>query len=193
MPIEFRCGQCNQLLRVPDDSAGKHARCPKCQALMTVPASSSLASGALGDATEPFTPQVTPLTGGSGGVPPAPPTPANPYSDATSTSPFGEGKLPNLNPYAPPSAAAMQLEPSPFESLPITPHAVAADVVFNYAWEIWKTNLGLLVGATLVLAAVGYAIGIPFSGLQIFLDQRGDKEAAIAAYALGQIINNLAQ
>ena len=33
MPIEFRCSQCEQLLRVPDDSAGKNARCPKCQAL----------------------------------------------------------------------------------------------------------------------------------------------------------------
>jgi phage FluMu protein Com len=40
MTIEFRCGQCNQLLRVPDNSAGKNARCPKCQALMQVPSSS---------------------------------------------------------------------------------------------------------------------------------------------------------
>ena len=38
MTIEFRCAQCNQLLRVPDASAGKNARCPKCQLLMQIPA-----------------------------------------------------------------------------------------------------------------------------------------------------------
>ena len=32
MAIEFRCSQCSQLLRVPDDRAGKNARCPKCGA-----------------------------------------------------------------------------------------------------------------------------------------------------------------
>jgi phage FluMu protein Com len=37
MTIEFRCAQCNQLLRVPDTSAGKNARCPKCQTLMQIP------------------------------------------------------------------------------------------------------------------------------------------------------------
>ncbi len=38
MPIEFRCTQCNKLLRTPDDTAGKQAKCPECGALMTVPA-----------------------------------------------------------------------------------------------------------------------------------------------------------
>ena len=51
MAIEFRCSQCNQLLRVPDNSAGKNARCPKCQALMRVPAASTPAVS--GEATAP--------------------------------------------------------------------------------------------------------------------------------------------
>ncbi len=38
MPIEFRCTQCNKLLRTPDNTAGKQAKCPECGALMTVPA-----------------------------------------------------------------------------------------------------------------------------------------------------------
>ena len=37
MAIEFRCSQCNQLLRVSDQSAGKSARCPKCQTVVPVP------------------------------------------------------------------------------------------------------------------------------------------------------------
>lgn len=30
MPIQFRCDNCNAVLRVPDNAAGKHVRCPKC-------------------------------------------------------------------------------------------------------------------------------------------------------------------
>lgn len=37
MPIEFRCVQCNKLLRTPDDSAGKTGQCPHCQTRMEIP------------------------------------------------------------------------------------------------------------------------------------------------------------
>ena len=37
MPIEFSCGQCQRTLRVPDDSAGRGARCPQCGTISTVP------------------------------------------------------------------------------------------------------------------------------------------------------------
>jgi phage FluMu protein Com/uncharacterized membrane protein len=37
MPIEFRCTACNKLLRTPDDTAGKQAKCPECGALMPIP------------------------------------------------------------------------------------------------------------------------------------------------------------
>lgn len=40
MPIEFRCSQCNKLLRVPDETAGQQAKCPECGALMLIPAAS---------------------------------------------------------------------------------------------------------------------------------------------------------
>ena len=41
MPIEFNCQSCSKLLRVPDTAAGKQARCPDCQQVVTVPASTS--------------------------------------------------------------------------------------------------------------------------------------------------------
>ena len=44
MPIEFTCTQCQTVLRVDDRNRGKYARCPTCQALVTIPAS-SMASG----------------------------------------------------------------------------------------------------------------------------------------------------
>jgi len=37
MPIEFRCTQCQTLLRTPDDTAGRRAVCPKCGLQMDVP------------------------------------------------------------------------------------------------------------------------------------------------------------
>lgn len=37
MPIEFRCYYCNQLLRIPDDSAGQQVQCPECHAVMESP------------------------------------------------------------------------------------------------------------------------------------------------------------
>jgi phage FluMu protein Com len=37
MPIEFRCTRCGRLLRTPDDTAGKQAKCPECGAEQTIP------------------------------------------------------------------------------------------------------------------------------------------------------------
>lgn len=40
MPIEFLCKTCDTTLRVPDEHAGKQARCPKCQTLNLIQAGS---------------------------------------------------------------------------------------------------------------------------------------------------------
>ncbi|MGA2035120.1 MAG: hypothetical protein ABSG68_22965, partial [Thermoguttaceae bacterium] len=37
MAIEFRCSQCNTLLSVGDEAAGRQAKCPQCGAVATVP------------------------------------------------------------------------------------------------------------------------------------------------------------
>jgi uncharacterized membrane protein/phage FluMu protein Com len=37
MPIEFRCTQCDRLLRTPDGTGGKEAKCPQCGALVRIP------------------------------------------------------------------------------------------------------------------------------------------------------------
>src|SRR4051812_42545210 len=124
MAIEFRCTQCEQLLRVPEDSAGKNARCPKCQALMIVPMPG-------GTANEPAAPPpiVTPplsdpfaaAGGGGSALPPKPPAPVGgPFGDAGAT-PFGGAPGQSANPYASPTAAAYQTVVSPIDSLPIVP------------------------------------------------------------------------
>jgi hypothetical protein len=37
MPIELECSGCGKTLRVPDEHAGKQARCPGCKTVLTVP------------------------------------------------------------------------------------------------------------------------------------------------------------
>jgi hypothetical protein len=186
VPIEFRCSACGQLLRVPEDAAAKSARCPKCQSLMNVPASSTAIAG------ESTTPPGPPLMSNPFSSDPAaahfpPPPPQLPGE-----SPFaGAAPQASLNPYASPASAGLMQFSTP--SLPIDPRPVSADTIFNYAWEIWKANLGLLVGVTLVIGAANYAVIIPFNILQVVLTQQKEEVAAGAAMAVGQLCANLVQ
>jgi DNA-directed RNA polymerase subunit M/transcription elongation factor TFIIS len=45
MGIEFRCGHCQCLLKVPSDAIGKSVHCPKCQHAVKVPLPENAASG----------------------------------------------------------------------------------------------------------------------------------------------------
>jgi len=44
MPIEFRCTKCSKLLRTPDETAGKQARCPECGTILQIPSAPSVAA-----------------------------------------------------------------------------------------------------------------------------------------------------
>jgi hypothetical protein len=95
MPIEFRCSGCSKLLRTPDESAGKKARCPHCRAVVDVPGPAPGGLGAGTPSPDPFSPQPAPLD--------------NPFG----TSADGAASAP-LNPYASPDAAASFTAPQPF-------------------------------------------------------------------------------
>src|SRR2546425_12640500 len=82
MAIEFSCPSCNQLLRVPDESAGKNAKCPKCSTVVQIPA---------GAAKQPLPSSDRPPSGTSQ------PAKPNPFSETVSA-----------NPYATPTAASFQ-------------------------------------------------------------------------------------
>lgn len=43
MSIEFRCESCREILTVPDEAVGRQARCPKCGAMMPIPAGTDAA------------------------------------------------------------------------------------------------------------------------------------------------------
>jgi hypothetical protein len=99
MPIEFRCTQCGKLLRTPEDTAGKRAKCPECGTVLTIPVPQVGLPGPQppAGATVPGSPP--PLPGESGGgVPPG----GYAYQPA---SPFAPGRPPAgpPNPYQSPS------------------------------------------------------------------------------------------
>ena len=81
MAIEFRCTQCNRLLRTGDETAGRHAQCPECGAISAVPA----ATAANGGPPSPFaSPGGNPFAVG--------PTPeVQPASDNPYQSPMSQG------------------------------------------------------------------------------------------------------
>jgi phage FluMu protein Com len=54
MPIEFRCTQCQKLLRTQDDTAGKQAKCPVCGTLVLIPEKTAPPPLPLGAAPPPF-------------------------------------------------------------------------------------------------------------------------------------------
>jgi hypothetical protein len=106
MPIEFSCSGCSNTLRVPDEHAGKHARCPQCSSVNTIPMQSQPA-----DATNP--PPTPDLFGGlpSQQQPQTPPPAAvNPYGQPPQQQqPYG-----NASPYAAPQA--------PYQNRHYAPH-----------------------------------------------------------------------
>jgi phage FluMu protein Com len=83
MPIEFRCSQCNKLLRTADDTAGKKAKCPECGTVMTIPEAPAAAAAAAAGGS-PF---------GAAPPPPSfPPDTGNPYQSPGQYEPSGPGE-----------------------------------------------------------------------------------------------------
>ena len=112
MSIEFACSQCGKRLRVGDDAAGKHARCPSCGAVQAVPAMHE---------------------------------PAGPISSLQSSS------QPVDNPYEAPASAAWQLHPQGTRAF--EPTRFDAGDVFDRSWTIFKSQFGLILGASVILFA----------------------------------------
>lgn len=132
MTIEFPCIKCQVLLRVPDQAAGKHAKCPSCGELMITPAQSLTPDGltpvsGLTPISSPPPGQLPPGQLPPGQLPPGqlppnqapfgqlppgqtpPPNPAdNPYS---ATAPMGAGGLEPISNTAAPAYG--QQKPAP--------------------------------------------------------------------------------
>jgi ribosomal protein S27E len=201
MPIEFRCPSCQQQLRVPDDSAGKNAKCPKCGAIAVIPTPGGFSGGSPSPVS--LAPGQQPgVSAGPSFSPPAPnfsqASPAgSPFGDAAQAgggNPFAADYpvKPSLNPYASPAAGYAPANLG-VPSLPITNQRVEVGQVWNYAWQVWQRNLGLLVAVTLIFVGISYALAIPISVAQIVLEQNDNKEGALAVSIVGNLVSYAVQ
>jgi phage FluMu protein Com len=136
MTIEFRCTQCHKLLRTPDGTAGKKAKCPQCGAVVAIPvATDELASEA----------STVPAPSPAPSVPKPQPQPQsqNPFQSPAGT----ESHL------APPGEVRRGFQPTRID---------IADVM-GRAWLIYKNRLGPCLLAMFVyfiaIVAVSGALG----------------------------------
>jgi len=145
VPIELICKGCSRKLRVGDEHAGKHARCPECGEINPISSSAAQASEPLGPA-------------GVAANPPAPVGPRDPFTDATppfsspsSFSPAARPPEPGLA-WAPPSTSAST---NPFGDVPaVTPAGYSAGGVRQ------ESQRGALI---LVFALLGFFFCFIFS------------------------------
>ena len=77
MAIEFRCTQCNKLLRTGDDTAGKRAKCPDCGTVLTIPAAAPPPAEPAPSVPPPVPPADSPFAGADA---------ANPYQSPAGAS-----------------------------------------------------------------------------------------------------------
>jgi hypothetical protein len=128
-----------------------------------------------------------------GGPPPSPEKKDWLFNEAASapasSNPFGAAAI--ANPYAAPQASAYA---PAYPSLPIQPTVVSVEPILNYAWEIWKQNLGLLVGTTVTIFVVNWVLSFVVQMVQFAIAQNNNaQEVAIGIGIVGALLSNAVQ
>lgn len=138
MPIEFRCQQCNKLLRVGDETAGKQAKCPACATVQLIPASTQ--SEAL--------PQSEP----------AAPAGGNPFGAEPQLPPPDQGD--QLNPYRSPPSAIPGVAADRSAAAPLVSQPIDVGDILNRTWIIFKVHWGMCTLAFFVTWIIQVAFGL---------------------------------
>lgn len=97
MAIEFTCSGCSNTLRVPDEHAGKQARCPQCSTVNAIPGESQLPSQTNNPATPPTGDLFGALPSQQKPVPSAPAS-ANPYAEPQHAAGYAAPQSPYAQP-----------------------------------------------------------------------------------------------
>ncbi len=166
MPIEFPCDGCQQKLRVPDNSAGKQAKCPNCARILTIPASQTEepAPAAPTPSNDPFD-----FGGPTGGEPAGDNLGAGGFGGGN----FGGAAASHQNPYASPAAASQPMGAGGSGALSVQPMDPSGAV--SIAWELFKLNFIVLIGAIVTQFALNFGITIVSSVIQmVILQATGD-------------------
>ncbi len=159
MAIEFRCTQCNKLLRTGEGTAGKQAKCPECGAISTVPAAGTALPGEpppsepkapppVDEAGSPFAP---------GGPQPAPFDPENPYAAPGEYTPAAPSYVPA------PGALGHTI--------------IDFGDVFSRTWAIFKEQWGMCLVAVIIVGAINLVVRGAVMALSIGVQASGGDEA----------------
>ena len=182
MAIEFRCTQCNKLLRTGDDTAGKQAKCPECGAVVDIPARGGAGSSAGGPPPS--------------SLPPAGPPPSSPFGP--SGSPFAPGRpLPEggtdpQNPYRSPGAYGGPLPGYGQPEGVFAPTKIEMEDIFNRTWIIFKQQWGPCLLAMIVVWAISGAFNMIFGfGLTFAGNMSGDREVIAVCNVASNLITTL--
>ena len=153
MPIEFRCSECNKLLRTGDDTAGRQAKCPECGAIMDIPS----------PGTQPVGP---PAPAPPQDAPSGPDAPGSPFGAGSPgpSSPFGTpggmgGFQPDdpTNPYQSPASYA-DVPIGHAAKGPIVPTIIDMGDIFSHTWDILKERFLPCLGAVLVVVLISNGV-----------------------------------
>ncbi len=182
MPIEFRCESCSKLLRTPDESAGKKAKCPQCGTIVDVPAGG-------GDQAGASAPPETPSAQSSS------PTPE---SLANDSNPFGASapsvSVPDSdNPYASPSLSSSVVQAKQSLTGELTHNKISFDDLLNTAWSITMDNLGPMLTIGAILLGVNIGLTIINQVINTLANVSGVVAVIIGAQVISFLINIVAQ
>ena len=162
MAIEFRCTQCDKLLRTGDETAGKKAKCPECGTVVTVPektAGGGQSSTPAGGASSPPASSMDSLYG-SGVSPPS--SGATPDPQAGNPFASGQGAGGGTNPYTSPTAPLGHPVAAATAPLAAGPVQIEVGDIFSEAWRLFSDNLGNCLLAMLMMTLVSMAVGVVF-------------------------------
>ncbi len=178
MPIEFRCESCSKLLRTPDESAGKKAKCPQCGTVVDVPDGSSTAADESASSAFP------------------PPAATPPSSPAESPSPFaglGDAPAASQNPYASPGLSTSVPEAKPSMTGELSHQKISFDDVVKTAWSITMDYMGPMAIFGVILFGIQIALGI-FGQVINFAGQMSQEVVVMGAVQfLNMVVNFIVQ
>lgn len=173
MPIEFRCPGCAKLLRTPDESAGKKAKCPQCGAIADVPLLSA-------DVSDPFPSSSPPAEREAAGYV---------YSDfAPRRDSFPGTDM--ANPYASP-VAAPSLTDAKLAAAQLVHRQTTIDEVLQRSWAVFQTQMGPCALVGLVFIAITFGVSMATSMFRVAAQMAQDPVIMVLAFVAEQIVSFL--